>query len=85
MPYAFDFTQRAERDLRGLDRKMQRRVAQTLDALAEEPRPDGVTKLKDRDDVYRVRVGQFRILYSINDEALTVLVIGIPDREDAYR
>ena len=85
MPYAFDFTQRAERDLRGLDRKMQRRVAQTLDALAEEPRPDGVTKLKDRDDVYRVRVGQFRILYSINDEALTVLVIGIPDRKDAYR
>ncbi len=85
MPYAFDFTRRAERDLRGLDRKMQRRVAQTLDALAEEPRPDGVTKLKDRDDVYRVRVGQFRILYSINDEALTVLVIGIPDREDAYR
>lgn len=85
MPYAFDFTRRAERDLRGLDRKMQRRVAQTLDALAEEPRPDGVTKLKDRDDVYRVRVGQFRILYSINDEALTVLVIGIPDRKDAYR
>jgi mRNA interferase RelE/StbE len=56
-----------------------------VDALAENPRPQGVRKLEGEEDLYRLRVGDCRVLYAIRDAALLVLVVRIADRREVYR
>ncbi len=56
-----------------------------LDALALEPRPHGVVKLEDETNLWRIRVGAYRILFKVHDEILLVLVVKIADRREAYR
>ncbi|HVS14558.1 MAG TPA: type II toxin-antitoxin system RelE/ParE family toxin [Thermoanaerobaculia bacterium] len=75
----------AERQLGRLPRDDQLRVAREMLALAEEPFPRGARKLVGYDDVYRVRVGRDRVLYSVDDDALIVLVLKIGHRTDVYR
>jgi mRNA interferase RelE/StbE len=75
----------AERQLGRLPREDQLRVARAMLALAEEPFPRGARKLVGYDDVYRVRVGRYRVLYSVDDDALIVLVLKIGHRKDVYR
>lgn len=53
--------------------------------MAKEPRPHGFTKLSGYENLYRIRVGDWRISYAIEDDALIVLVIEIKPRGDAYR
>jgi mRNA interferase RelE/StbE len=53
--------------------------------LADQPRPAGVKKLQGLEDTYRIRVGNFRVLYQIFDVKLVVLVIDVGDRKDIYR
>ena len=54
-------------------------------SLAENPRPEGMEKLTGRENRYRLRVGDYRIVYSIADEALIVMVIRIGHRREVYR
>jgi mRNA interferase RelE/StbE len=75
----------AARDLSRLDRPMQRRVATAIDRLAREPRPAGSTKLRGSDDIWRVRVGKYRVLYQVADAVLLILVIRIGHRAEVYR
>jgi mRNA interferase RelE/StbE len=82
--YAVDFLPSAARALAKLDRAVQRRIARRVDRLAADPRADAV-KLRGADDVWRARVGDYRILYSIEDEHLVVLVIKLGHRRDVYR
>ena len=63
---------------------VQRRIARRIDRLAEDPRADAV-KLRGTDDVWRARVGDYRVLYAIEDQRLVVLVIKIAHRRDVYR
>ena len=56
-----------------------------IDSLQVNPRPSGVVKLKGEEDKYRVRVGRYRILYTIRDEVLTVTVVAVGHRRDVYR
>ena len=65
-------------------RDRQRIVAKVL-ALAEEPRPAGCEKLAGESDRYRIRVGRYRIVYSIADDELVVLVVRVAHRKDVYR
>jgi mRNA interferase RelE/StbE len=77
----------AARDLRGLPRPAQVRIARTIDRLAASPRPRGA-KLLTGDGpqrIWRVRVGDYRILYEINDDRLLVLVIAVGHRREVYR
>ena len=60
------------------------RINRTIDGLASNPRPSGYKKLKNR-DAYRVRVGDYRIIYEINDEQLILLVIRVRHRKEVYR
>ena len=82
--YSVEFLPSAARALAKLDRAVQRRVGRRIDRLATDPRADAV-KLQGADDVWRVRVGDDRVLYAIEDERLGVPVIKIGHRRDVYR
>ena len=76
----------AAKEIEAVDQKKDRqRIVASILALAEEPRPVGCEKLAGQDDRYRIRVGRFRIVYSIADAELVVLVVRVADRKDVYR
>jgi mRNA interferase RelE/StbE len=82
--YSVEFLPSAARALAKLDRAMQRRIARRIDRLALDPRADAV-KLRGTDDIWRARVGDYRLLYAIEDERLVVLIIKVGHRRDVYR
>jgi mRNA interferase RelE/StbE len=82
--YTVKLSKSANRTLDAFDSALQRRVVQRLDELAENPRPSGSKKLAGA-DLWRTRVGDYRIVYEIEDEVLTVLVIRIGHRREVYR
>lgn len=84
MPYQVELKPRADKQLRALPRPVQLRIVRTLDELADDPRPHGVKKLAGAEDLYRVRVGDYRIVYQIADKRLLVLVVRIGHRRDIY-
>ncbi|MCY7389959.1 MAG: type II toxin-antitoxin system RelE/ParE family toxin [Leptolyngbyaceae cyanobacterium CAN_BIN12] len=61
------------------------RVVAKIQQLAENPRPDGVVKLKGFDNEYRVRISDYRIRYEIDDEELVILLLQCKHRKDAYK
>jgi len=67
------------------DARLKRRIADAIDALTVKPRPPGCVKLVGEENVWRVRVGDYRILYEIQEGRLVVLVIRIAHRREAYR
>ena len=85
MAYAVFVKPAALRELRKLPEDIKRRVAARIDALVGDPRPDGVERLQGEADLYRVRVGDFRIVYQVESKALVVLVVRIGHRRDVYR
>ena len=82
--YAVEFLPSAARALARLDRVVQLRIASRIDRVADDPRADAV-KLRGTDDVWRVRVGDHRILYTIEDRRLVILVVKVGHRRDVYR
>lgn len=85
MTYVVSLTSQAEKDLRKLPKAVAERVAKALRALAEAPRPSGVKKLQAVDNAYRIRIGDYRIVYEIIDQQVTVIVIKIGHRREVYR
>ena len=83
--YSVEFTARAHRQFAKLERATQIRLAPAIDALADDPRPPGCVKLAGADDLYRIRVGAYRIVYAIEDDRLVVLVVKVGHRRDVYR
>jgi mRNA interferase RelE/StbE len=83
--YEIEITATAEKQLRRLTRSDQERVAKAMIALADDPWPRGVRKLTGWEDVYRIRVGRFRILYSVVRKRLVILILKIGHRREAYR
>jgi mRNA interferase RelE/StbE len=84
MPYGLEYTKAAERFIRKLDSATQRRVLAKLESLAVAPRGMGAVKLSGQ-DAYRVRVGDYRIIYAVFDDRMVVLVVDIGNRKDVYR
>jgi mRNA interferase RelE/StbE len=82
--YAVELLASAAKALSRLDRSVQVRIARRIDRLAKDPRA-GAFKLPGNDDVWRVRIGDYRILYRIEDDRLVVLVIRIGHRREVYR
>jgi mRNA interferase RelE/StbE len=74
----------AARAFRRLHGPLRERISEAIDALAADPRPRGAVKLAGRDD-YRVRVGDYRIVYAVDDAERLVLVARIAHRRDVYR
>ena len=74
----------AAKELERLPEKIRRQLAKRIRALTENPRPVGVEKLTG-EDFSRIRQGDYRVVYSIADRVLTVLVMRIGNRRDVYR
>lgn len=85
MSYPVEFTPRAERELAALQRSDQLRIAKRVEALATTPRPSGCKKLAGPEGFYRIRVGDFRVIYAIQDCKLLILIIRIANRREVYR
>jgi mRNA interferase RelE/StbE len=83
--YEIEVSATAEKQLRRLDRSDQIRVLRAIQGLASEPFPPGCRKLRGYEDVFRVRVGLFRILYSVESDRLLILILKIGHRRDIYR
>jgi len=73
------------REIKKLDKAIQKKVVKTLEALGENPRPAGVEKLEENPKFWRVKVGDFRVIYNVNDKDKTVTAVLIRHRKDAYR
>jgi mRNA interferase RelE/StbE len=84
MIYAVTILRRAQRELKDLPPDVFRRVAIALRALGDNPHPPGCQKLTGRDG-WRVRVGDYRVVYEIDDAAHSVLVLHVGHRRDVYR
>jgi len=76
---------KAEKILKRLDGDALERIRRTIRGLASEPRPAGVKKMTGYENLYRVRVGDWRIIYTIEEARLIVLVLEISTRGSAYR
>lgn len=85
MSYRIEYGSEARRNLKKLDPFMQRRILSRIEELADDPRPHGVETLAGPERLYRVRVGDYRIVYAIEDRALVVLVVRVGHRREVYR
>ena len=85
MAYQVSLTAEATRNLDALPDKLYRQVRRHIDALATVPRPPGSKKLAGHDELWRVRSGDFRIVYQVKDKALLVLVVRVGNRREVYR
>ena len=83
--YRVELTRSAEKDLRRIDRFRVPAIYTALEQLSCDPRPPGVKKLAGAEQTYRIRVGDYRIVYEVEDAFLLVLVIRIAHRKDVYR
>jgi mRNA interferase RelE/StbE len=83
MAYTIELSPAAERQLKALPASLQKRLVPHILTLETEPRPSGIKKLDD--DIYRLRVGDYRIIYQIQDQALIILVLKVGHRKDVYR
>ena len=84
MTYEVRLAPAAVRQLRKLDPPGRRRVQAAIDLLAEDPRPPGARQLVGGAGEWRVRTGDFRIVYDIRDGELLVLVVKVGHRRDVY-
>lgn len=85
MSYPVQVAPAALRQLRKLDGAARRRVQAAIELLADEPRPSGARKLVGGDGEWRVRTGDYRIVYEVNDGVLLVLVVAVGHRREIYQ
>jgi mRNA interferase RelE/StbE len=85
MPYRVEILPVALRQLRALDPPARARVRARIDDLAHTPRPHGVRALRGDPGTLRLRVGDYRVFYRVEDERLIVLVITVGHRREVYR
>jgi mRNA interferase RelE/StbE len=85
MRYTIEIVTSARKSLRTLPREAQIRVRNAIDALAEDPYPPKVKKMEGMTDAYRIRIGEYRVVYEIQGHRLIILVLRIGHRRDVYR
>jgi mRNA interferase RelE/StbE len=82
--YTLKISRNADKDLDSLPQSIRTNVMRKINALPNNPRPSGVKKLKGEDHHYRIRIGNYRVVYEIKDDILFILVIRIRHRKEAY-
>ena len=83
--YQVEFTAKAAKQIKKIGTSQEKLLVSVIDALAENPRPVGAKKLNGRENEYRIRVGDYRIIYTIQDNVLLVTVIKLGHHRDVYR
>ena len=83
--YKLTIASRAAKELSSLSAGVAQRIDAAILGLSSDPRPHGAKKLKGERQLWRIRVGDYRIVYSIDDGQAVVDVIGVPHRSKAYR
>jgi mRNA interferase RelE/StbE len=83
--YRIEVTRDALRALAKLDKPVRRRVQVAIDGLGQNPRPSGVIALQGLRGAYRLRVGNYRVIYTVDDNRLVVLVVELGHRREIYR
>jgi mRNA interferase RelE/StbE len=85
MRYSVEFKPSARKALGKLPDAARRRIIHAIEGLGDDPRPPGCVKLSGEDGFWRIRVGDYRVVYQIADRILLVLVLRVADRKDVYR
>ena len=85
MSYAILVSTRATKDLDGLPPTAQRRIRALIDGLASDPRPHGAQAMAGVADTYRIRVGDYRVVYAVDDAGQLVVIARVGHRRDVYR
>ncbi|MFV0405646.1 MAG: type II toxin-antitoxin system RelE family toxin [Propioniciclava sp.] len=85
MSYEITYARSVLKSLRKLDRTVAQRILRAVDALAQDPRPQGCLQLSGGDGELRIRVGDYRVVYDVRDEELIVLVLRLAHRREVYR
>lgn len=85
MSYRLDYRASFKKELRKLHPTARRAITKRVLALADDPRPDGVTKVRGSDNAYRIRQGDYRVVYNIYDQLVVVELIKVGHRSDVYR
>ncbi|MET8908403.1 type II toxin-antitoxin system RelE/ParE family toxin [Micromonospora sp. NPDC004551] len=85
MTYKVEIRPSALKSIDKIDRQSRARVLRRIQALAEDPRPAGCEKLTNEDNLWRVRAGDYRVVYQILDDALLVTVVRVGHRSQVYQ
>ncbi len=85
MAYRVRVKKSAAKEIAALPKRAQRRVVSAITGLTDEPRPRGVRKFATLEEGYRLRVGDYRIVYHIAERTVTVFVVRVRHRKDVYR
>jgi len=83
--YQVKVAEEAARFIRKQDKRIQRQIINNIRELAKNPRPQGCKKLQGYKELYRIRSGNYRIVYNIKEKMLLVLVVRVAHRKDIYR
>ncbi|MEW6237944.1 MAG: type II toxin-antitoxin system RelE/ParE family toxin [Candidatus Omnitrophota bacterium] len=84
MLYKIDIHPSALKYLRKIPKENRKKIRQTIKNLSQNPRPNGIVKLAGKENYYRIRVNKYRIIYSITDKQLNILIVKISHRKNAY-
>jgi mRNA interferase RelE/StbE len=85
MTYTIITPKTVQKQLDALPDDVYDRIAEKIEQLVEDPRPDGVVKMKGSDHEYRIRIGDYRVRYEIDDKELIILLLQCKHRKDVYR
>ena len=83
--YEIEFTKEAEKNLKKLPSQIQSRISKAIEGLKTNSRPSGCKKLTAHQRTYRIRIGDYRVIYDIYDNEIKIVVLNAEKREDVYR
>jgi mRNA interferase RelE/StbE len=83
MPYSLDFSKQALKELEKINEPFYSNIKEAISNLTENPRPAGYKRLKGRDG-YRIRIGNYRVIYDIFDTELIIEIVTLGHRKDIY-
>ncbi len=82
--FSIGFTRSARKELEALPNQLIQRIFHKIESLATNPRPTGCAKLKGAADLWRIRIGDYRVIYSIEDRLIQIEIIAVRHRSEVY-
>lgn len=83
--YSIRWKQSAQKELKRLEQRMIPRIIAAVEALADKPQPSGSKRLQGAEHLWRIRIGDYRVIYSVNSGMLTIEVIKVRHRQSVYK